>query len=412
MLKSMEFKIMIKILVVNVGSTSLKYQLIDMSDESILVRGKVERVGKENALLTHYSAGRKKIVKQLNIPDQAAAIKLMTDLLLDADTGALKDLSEVSAVGFKTVHAGTISGSVLITETVLKALEEYTFAAPAHNKPYIEAIRNFQKLLPNISLAAVFETSFHKEIPDYAYMYSCPYEWLRKYNIRKFGFHGASHCYVSERAAQITGRPLDKLKIISCHLGGSSSICAIRNGKSVDTSMGFSPQSGLPMSTRCGDLDPFAVLYVMKKENLTIDQARDILVKKSGLLGISGISSDLRDIEEQAANGSSRAGLALDMFIYEARKYIGAYTAVLEGVDVIAFTGGIGENNINIRQRICKGLEFLGIIVDPERNNIKAKEAVVSPESAVIKVMVIPANEELVVARETLNVIKENKKKL
>jgi acetate kinase len=315
-------------------------------------------------------------------------------------------LNQLDAIGFKPVHAKNIADSVIVTHAVIQAMEEYVPLAPAHNPPYIEAFRIFQELLPQKPLVGVFEPAFHRNIPDYARTYGIPYEWSEKHAIRRYGFHGASHRYVSWRVPQLVGRPVEELKIISCHLGGSSSICAIKGGVSIDTSMGFSPQSGLPNATRNGDLDPFILLYLMEKEGLTTHEIRTALSKNGGLKGISGLSGDVRDLEEASAKGDVRAELALKVLIYETKKYIGAYTAVLEGLDVLVFTGGIGENGCNVRHGICSGLEFMGIQLDSARNKIRGQEGVISSDAARVKVLVILANEELVIARETARLVR------
>jgi acetate kinase len=339
--------------------------------------------------------------KEIQCPNQRAAIEQVLKALTDSAAGVLRSLAELDAVGFKPVHAKDIADSVFITEQVIRAMEEYTPLAPAHNPPYIEAFRIFQDILPGKPLVGVFEPAFHKTIPDYARTYGLPYEWSEKHAIRRYGFHGASHRYVSQRAPELVGKPGDELRIISCHLGGSSSICAIRRGLSLDTSMGFSPQSGLPNATRNGDLDPFILLYLIEKGSLTTEQIRTALAKDGGLKGISGLSGDVRDLEEASAKGNRRAALALNVLVHETKKYIGAYTAVLEGLDVLAFTGGIGENGILIREDICRGLECLGISLDPSKNKIRGREGIISSDGSRVKVVVVLANEELVIARET-----------
>ncbi len=333
----------------------------------------------------------------------------MIQTLTDSASGVLSNLEELDAVGFKPVHAKNIADSVFITEPIIQAMEEYTPLAPAHNPPYIEAFRIFQDVLPGKPLVGVFEPAFHKTLPDYARTYAIPYEWSEKHAIRRYGFHGASHRYISHRAPELVGRSRDDLRIISCHLGGSSSICAIKHGISIDTSMGFSPQSGLPNATRNGDLDPFILLYLMEKEKLSTEDIRRVLVQNGGLKGISGLSGDVRDLEQAAVEGNVRAALALNVLVYETKKYIGAYSAALEGLDVLAFTGGIGENGINVRQSICQGLEFLGVQLDPRRNQIRGKDAVISQEDSPVKVLVILANEELVIARESARLLRERK---
>lgn len=394
-----------RILIVNVGSTSLKFRLFEMPEESVLAVGKIERVGGEKSACTYQLGDQPKAEQEFSCPDQKAAIEHMLQILTAPNSGVLANLEELAAIGFKPVHAKGIADAVFITEDVIQAMEEYTPLAPAHNPPYIMAFRIFQELLPRKPLVGVFEPAFHKTIPDYARTYGIPYEWSETHAIRRYGFHGASHRYVSHRAPELAGAPRESSRVISCHLGGSSSICAIRNGESVDTSMGFSPQSGLPNATRNGDLDPFIILYMMKKEGLSTDDIRTALTKTGGLAGISGLSGDLRDLEEAAEQGNQRAALAVRVLVHEVKKYIGAYTAILEGLDVLAFTGGIGENGIQVRERICRGLEFLGIRIDPDKNNLHGTEGIISSDDSPVKIVVVLANEELVIARETARLL-------
>jgi len=398
------------ILVSNVGSSSYKYQIIDIETEQTLTKGVVERIGNPPSIFTHSVPGKPDLKGEINAPNHNAAVAHVIKLILSQEHGVLKDLSELTGVGFKTIFAKGITRSALVTEDVIKALEEYIPVAPAHNQPYIASIRAFQELLPGKPLVAVFETWFHETIPDYAYEFGVPREWLKKYSIRRYGFHGASHRYISQRTPQLLGVPAEELKIISCHLGGSSSLCAIKYGKSVDTSMGFSTQGGVLQSTRTGDLDTFAVLYVMDKEGLTTDEIRKILTRNSGVLGISEVSGDMRDVEEAAAKGNDNARLALDTFHYEVKKYIGAYAAALGGVDAIAFTGGIGEKGPESRQAICDGLEFMGIKLDPQKNFKPRSERIISADDSRVKVLVILANEEIIVSRETARVIEQEKR--
>ena len=376
-----------------------------MENESVIAVGKVDRVGSAVSAFSYQMGEHPKQEGDIECPNQRAAIQHVLKTLTDSATGVLSNLEELEAVGFKPVHAKNIADSVFITELIIQAMEEYTPLAPAHNPPYIEAFRIFQELLPGKPLVGVFEPAFHKTLPDYARTYAIPYEWSEKHAIRRYGFHGASHRYISHRVPELLGRPREELRIISCHLGGSSSVCAIKRGISIDTSMGFSPQSGLPNATRNGDLDPFVLLYLMEKEKLSTDDIRRSLVQNGGLKGISGLSGDVRDLEQGAAEGNHRASLALKVLVYETKKYIGAYSAALEGLDVLAFTGGIGENGINIRQNVCQGLEFLGVQLDSKRNQIRGKDAVISKEDSPVKVLVILANEELVIARETTRLL-------
>jgi acetate kinase len=400
--------IMRYILVVNIGSTSLKYQLYNMENESVLTKGLIDRIGNKDSIMK-YIVGKELIKKIIDTSiGYVSAIKIMLDVIIKKNnnkTGVIKDFSEIWAIGFKTVHCGEIFKSSLINDEIIRIMEEYSCVVPAHNPPYINAIKQFKKILPDKPLVAVFETNFHKDMPDYAYIYSVPYEWYKKYNIRKYGFHGASHRYVSERISNFLHSSLYNLKVISCHLGGSSSISAIKQGKSIDNSMGFSAQAGVPMSKRSGDFDPFIIPFIMEKEKLNFEEVMKILVEKSGLFGISGISGDMRDLEENY-DSNYRSRLALDTFIYQIKKYIGSYTAVMGGVDVLTFSGGIGENSCIVREKICHGMEYLGIELDHKKNQCQGKEIIISKDNAKVKTIVIPTNEELIVARETLNVVK------
>lgn len=397
-----------KILVVNVGSTSLKFRLFQMEDESVAAVGRVERVGSPRSPLSYQLGDGPKQEREIRAPDHRAAIEQVLEILTDPASEVLTSLEELDAIGFKPVHAKGIADSVVVTDEVLQAMEDYIFLAPAHNPPYIEAFRIFRQLLPDKTLVGVFEAAFHKTIPDYARTYGIPYEWAEKHAIQRYGFHGASHRYISWRAPELAERSGEDLKIISCHMGGSASICAIRNGRSVETSMGFSPQAGLSHATRNGDLDPFVPLYLMQEEGLSVDQVREGLSQRGGLKGISGLSGDVRDLEEAATAGNPRARLALEVLVHETRKYIGAYSAVLEGLDILAFTGGIGENGIRIRQSVCRGLEYLGIRIDPDRNQVRGRDTVISAEGSPVSVLVILANEELVIARETARLVAES----
>ena len=397
-----------KILVVNVGSTSLKFRLFQMEDESVAAVGKVERVGSPSSPLSYQLGEGAKQERDIRAPDHRAAIEQVLEILTDPAAEVLTSLEELDAIGFKPVHAKGIADSVVVTDEVIQAMEDYIFLAPAHNPPYIEAFRIFRQLLPDKTLVGVFEAAFHKTIPDYARTYGIPYEWAEKHAIQRYGFHGASHRYISWRAPELAGRSGEDLKVISCHMGGSASICAIRNGRSVETSMGFSPQAGLSHATRNGDLDPFVPLYLMQEEGLSVDQVREGLSQRGGLKGISGLSGDVRDLEEAASAGNPRAKLALEVLVHETRKYIGAYSAVLEGLDILAFTGGIGENGIRIRQSVCQGLEYLGIRIDPDRNQVRGRDTVISADGSQVSVLVVLANEELVIARETARLVAES----
>jgi len=395
------------VIVVNVGSTSLKFKLYEMDNETILAEGKIEGISKEKSEFKFSSKDgitRQGVESFANY--NAGLDKILKFIINDAEI--VGDINEITAVGFKTVIAKGINDAVLLNDDVIQKMEEFIPIAPSHNPPYINAIKNIKQLLPDKLLVGLFEPAFHKTIPEYAYCYGLPYEWIEKYGIRKYGFHGASLRYVSEQVTKILR--VNNLKQIICHLGGSSSICAVKDGKSIDTSMGFSPQSGIPHSTRPGDLDPFVVLYLMKKENLTVDDMIKKLSKESGLLGISGVSGEMKDIVESAENGNKRALLAIDSFVYNVKKYIGSYIAILEGLDVLAFTGGIGERSDLIREKICSGLEFLGIKIDAEKNkNVSKgmKEVDISSRDSKVKILVVPTNEEIIVARATVDVVKK-----
>jgi len=397
---------MFHILVVNIGSTSFKFQLFDMDEETALIKGGIERVGEERSPMKYRLRSGNPVHLTLDTRSGfCSCIQKMVEVLHARQNGVLKEVSDIDAVGFKAVHAGEIRAPSLIDEAVLSAMEEYASVVPAHNPPYIDAIRQFQKKLPHVPLVAVFESFFHQDIPEYACLYGVPYVWREEYQVKKYGFHGASHRFIMERTAQILQKPLKPFKLVSCHLGGSSSLCAIKDGQSVDTSMGFSAQAGISMSTRCGDLDPFVIPFVMSKANLSFSQVMEILAKKSGLLGISGSSGDVYTLEGLSAKGNPRAELALEVFTYSVKKYIGAFAAAMGGIEALAFAGGIGENAPGVRSRICRDLEFLGIVLDEGRNEVRGRESIISPEEAHVPVLVVPTNEELIVARETLMVI-------
>jgi len=396
-----------KVLVVNVGSTSLKFRVFEMPAEDVLAEGRIERVGSAMSPVSYRGRSGRPVQREAHFPSQRAAIEHAISLVLDPDEGVLGSLDELAAIGFKPVQAKGIADSVFVTEEVVDAMEEFSFVAPAHNPQYIEAFRTFGALLPSIPLVGVFEPAFHRTIPPYARTYGVPARWVERYGIRRYGFHGSSHRYISLRVPELLGRPPEGLRIVSCHLGGSSSICAIRDGASVDTSMGFSPQSGLPHATRTGDLDPFVVLYLIACEGLGAEEIARELSTNGGLAGISGTSGDIRDLEAAAAAGSDAAERALAVFVHETRKYIGAYVAVLEGLDVLAFTGGIGENGAAIRARICRGLDCLGISLDASRNMQLRGEGRISVDDSPVTILVIRANEELIIARETARLVSE-----
>jgi len=396
-----------KVLVVNCGSSSLKYQLIDMVDESVMAKGLVERIGIEGSILTHEATGKEKKVIEEPMKDHKKALELVLEAVVNKEYGAIESMDEIEAVGHRVVHAGEkFSDSVVINNEVIAALEECIELAPLHNPPNLIGIRACIELMPGVKMVGVFDTAFHQSMPASSYIYALPYEYYEKYGVRKYGFHGTSHKYVAQRTASMLGKDLDSLKIITCHLGNGASITAIDKGKSVDTSMGFTPLEGLVMGTRSGDLDPAIITFIMEKENLSVNEMNNLLNKKSGVLGISGISSDFRDIESSAKQGNERAQLALDKFNVRVKKYIAACAAVMGGVDAIVFTAGLGENSISARELICGGFEFMGMELDKEKNNVRGKETVVSTDSSKVKILVIPTNEELMIARDTLELLK------
>ena len=391
-----------KILVVNCGSSSLKYQLFDMTDESVLAKGLVERIGIEGARIKHTKTGMDSVIRNTDIPNHKVAFKVVVEALLDGNHGVLKSLDELSAVGHRVVHAGEkYTGSVMITQDVIDALEECVPLAPLHNPANLMGIYAVTEALPNIPQVGVFDTAFHQTMPGYAYMYGVPYHYYEKYKVRRYGFHGTSHFYVSGRAAEILGKPVESLNIVTCHMGNGSSIAAVKGGKSVDTSMGFSPLPGVIMGTRSGDVDPLLVSFLSDQEGIDNKAMSHVLNKESGLLGISGVSSDLRDIEEAADAGNQRARLAEEMLYYGVKKYIGSYAAAMGGIDVLVFTAGIGENSARAREGICSGLEFMGVKLDLEKNNVRGKERIISSDDSRVKVLVVPTDEELVIARDT-----------
>ena len=394
------------ILVINCGSSSLKYQVIDSETEQVRAKGLCERIGIDGRLV-YQPAGGEKETTDIPMPTHTEAVRAVIGALTNEKTGVLKSLDEIDAVGHRLVHGGeAFSGSVIINDEVIKALEQCNELAPLHNPANIIGINACQELMPHIPMVGVFDTAFHQTMPPHAYMYGIPYEYYEKYKVRKYGFHGTSHSFVSKRAAQLDGRPYDQLKIIVCHLGNGASVCAVQNGKSVDTSMGLSPLEGLIMGTRSGDIDPSAVVYMAINAGLDMYCIMEVLNKMSGVSGISGVSSDFRDLEAAADEGNERAKLALDMFNYRVAKYIGAYAAAMNGVDIICFTAGLGENNGVMRQDVCSYLEFMGVKIDPEANNVRGEERLVSAPDSKVKVYVVPTNEELAIARETAALVK------
>lgn len=394
------------ILVINCGSSSLKYQLINSDSEKVLAKGICERIGIEGSQITYQPSGGEKKIIVSPMPTHTQAIKLVLDELTDEATGVIKSLGEVGAVGHRVVHGGeSFTSSTLITEEAMKAIEECNDLAPLHNPANLIGIRACQELMPNTPMVAVFDTAFHQTMPEKAYLYGLPYEYYETYKVRRYGFHGTSHSYVSKRTAEFLGKPYDSLKTIVCHLGNGSSVSAVLNGKSIDTSMGFTPLEGLVMGTRSGDVDPGVMQFLMHKEHLDIDQMMDILNKKSGIYGMSGVSSDCRDVENAANAGHKRAKIALESFAYRVAKYVGAYAAAMGGVDAITFTAGVGENDKVTRKIVCEHLAFLGIQVDDEANAKRGQEVRISTPDSKIAVLVIPTNEELAIARETLALV-------
>lgn len=397
------------LLVINCGSSSLKYQLMNMENEYVLAKGLVEKIGLETGIFTHNPSGKYKVVQKHNIPDHTAALNLVMTALTDSKYGVIENLNEIVAVGHRIVHGGEYySSSVLIDDDVMIALEKCVELAPLHNPANIIGVNSCKTLLPGVPQVAVFDTAFHQTMPEEAYIYPLPYEYYNKYKVRKYGFHGTSHKYVSNRAAYVLEKPIEDLKIITCHLGNGASIAAIKYGESVDTSMGFTPLEGLAMGTRCGSIDPSIVTYLMDKEGLDISEINEIMNKESGVLGISGVSSDFRDIESAAENGNKRAQLAIDVFNYKVKTTIGSYVAAMDGVDAIVFTAGLGENSPVTRKEICSGLTYLGITVDEEKNNTRREELVITTKDSKVKVLVVPTDEELAIARDTKEIITGN----
>ena len=396
-----------KILVLNCGSSSLKYQLINMETEEVLASGKYERIGEKEAFITHKVNGQK-IKKENPAYNHTEAIEFTLKQLTNPEYKVIDSLDEINAIGHRLVHGGEkISESVVIDDKVIEVLKEYTDLAPLHNPACILGIEACKQVMPDKPMVGVFDTAFHASIPKEKYIYPIPYEYYKKYGVRKYGFHGTSHMFVSKRLAEIENMSLEGTKIVTCHLGQGSSICAIKDGKSIDTSMGLTPLGGIPMGTRSGDLDPSVVTYLMKKENLTPSEMEDILNKKSGLTGISGLAPDFREIEDASNADNEKAKIAVDEFDYAIASYIAKYAVAMNGIDYIIFTGGVGENQINIRKGICEKLEFMGVKLDLDANNMRGEEKVISSQDSKIKVYVIPTNEELMIAKETERLINE-----
>lgn len=393
-----------KVLVANLGSTSFKYRLYDLSDETQLARGGIDRIGQPKSHCVAESA-RGRIESDREVPDHAAAVRLCLDQLTDDQSGCLNSVDEVAGIGFKAVFAGSMSGIRLVDEALLRRMEELADIAPAHNPPYVRAMRQLQAAFPGLPLVAALETAFHETIPFEHRAYAVPWEWYADYDIRRWGFHGASHRYIGGRIAELLGRT--DLKVISCHLGGSASVCAMQDGRSVATSMGMSPQGGLPNNNRVGDFDPYAIPVVMKATGMSFEGVLKEMSSRGGLLGVSGLSGDCRDLEDAAAAGHERAELALRLFEASVRAHIGSYMALLGGVDVIVLTGGIGENSPRIRRSVCRQLEFAGVVADESRNQAVSGETPIHNKDSRVQIWVVPTNEELVVARQTAGVIQD-----
>ena len=395
-----------KVLVINAGSSSLKYKLIDMDNETVLAKGLCERIGLDGSRLKHTPGENDAVVIEKDMPNHGVAIQLVLDALTDKDHGVIANMSEISAVGHRVVHGGEyFSGSVLLTEDVKKAVEACNALAPLHNPANLTGIAACEAAMPGVPNVGVFDTAFHQTMPAESYMYGIPYEYYEKYKIRKYGFHGTSHNYVAHRAAELCGKPIEDLKIITCHLGNGSSIAAVKNGKVVDTSMGFTPLDGLVMGTRSGSIDPAVIPFLCKNENLTVDEVDAILNKKSGVAGVSGVGSDFRDLCAAAESGNQRAKLALDMFARGVQSYIGRYASIMGGVDVVTFAGGIGENDMAMRLQILEGQEFMGIKVDPAKNKVRGEETEITAGGASVRVFIIPTDEELTIARDTKAIV-------
>ena len=396
-----------KVLVINSGSSSLKYQLIDMETEGVIAKGTCERIGIDGSKLTHKAKGAETIIEK-DMPDHNVAVALVLDALTDKKIGVISSMDDIDAVGHRAVASGEVfKAPTLVTDDSIAKMEELCDLAPLHNPAAIIGVKACRAAMPKTPMAFVFDTSFHFTMPDYAYMYAIDYNDYEKYSIRRYGFHGTSHKFVSQEAAKYLGKKPEDVKIVTCHLGNGSSITAVNGGKSVDTSMGFTPLAGVPMGTRSGDIDPAVVEYLAQKENLTIAQALNYLNKKSGMAGVSGVSSDFRDLTAAADKGNKRAKLALDMFAYSCKKYVGAYAAAMNGVDCIVFTAGVGENTPCVREAICENMDYIGLCIDKEKNMEKNNGAIrdITGVGSKVKVLIIPTNEELVIARETVELL-------
>ena len=393
------------IFVVNCGSSSIKYQLLNMNGEQVLAKGLIERIGMEGSVLKHTPTGKYTVDISAEIPDHSVGIQMALDALTNEEYGVIDSMDEIDAVGHRVVHGGErFTDSVLISDDVLNGIEACAEIAPLHNPPNLYGIKACMRLMYNTPQVAVFDTAFHQTMPKVAYLYGLPYEMYVKYGLRRYGFHGTSHKSVAQQAAEMMGEHMSDLRFITCHLGNGASIAAIKYGKSIDTSMGYTPLEGLVMGTRSGEIDPAIIPFLMEKENMNAQQIDDYLNRRSGILGISGLSSDFRDLESAANRGDERSQLAIDIFAYKVKKYIGGYVAAMGGVDAIIFTAGLGENSPFMRDKICNGLEYLGTRIDPELNKLRGKQMEISIKRARVKIFVIPTNEELVIARDTLNI--------
>ncbi len=391
-----------KILVINCGSSSLKYQLFDMEDETALAAGIAERIGIERSVLKHTPGEKERVVIEKDMANHKEAIAMVLEALTSGEHGVISSFDEIDAIGHRVVHGGEeFSGSVLIDQPVMGALKKFIDLAPLHNPPNIMGIEACQEILPTVIQAGVFDTAFHQTMPARAYTYGLPYELYEKHAIRRYGFHGTSHKFVAKRAAQLLDKPLEQLKLVTCHLGNGASIAAVAGGRSIDTSMGFTPLEGLIMGTRSGDIDPAIPVFLMEKLNMSGSEINDLLNKHSGVAGISGVSSDFRDVEAAAAQGNKRAQLALDAFYYKVIKYIGAYSAAMNGIDAVIFTAGLGENSPEMREVVCDGLTYLGVQLDKSKNNVRGKEGDLAVADSPVRILLVPTNEELMIARET-----------
>ena len=395
------------VLVINCGSSSLKYQLINSDTTDVLAKGLCERIGIEGSAITHQPAGKDKIIKEIPMPDHKKAVELVIEALTDPENGVVKSLDEIDAVGHRVVHGGEkFAEATLITDDVIKAIEECNDLAPLHNPANLIGIDACKALMPGVPMVAVFDTAFHQTMPAKAYLYGLPYEYYEKYRVRRYGFHGTSHSFVSKRAAEILGKDYKNMKTVVCHLGNGASISAVLNGQCVDTSMGLTPLEGLIMGTRSGDLDPAILEFICKKEDISIEEMNTILNKKSGVLGLSGISSDFRDLTAARDQGNQRAADTLDTYSYNVAKYIGSYITAMNGVNAIVFTAGVGENTASVREAVCEYFGYLGVEIDSEKNKIRGEEVIISKDSSPVKVMIVPTNEELAICEETVALVK------